>query len=849
MAFSRFMQVSLNNFLGHAVNIKAITGNTAGLNKLTDMLYKHFCQPAQHLLPAYRDSFQQTLKALRLTLNPPLISWQCKVVKDFQQDIKKLFLPVYPHKELSKKLARECARLEQHSLFAQDSLHIGTKQAFEADLAGLIGARQLPDLTQAIVNDIQRSQAISPELLNLLQAQDLLACGIWHFLRADKNVSALISLLQQEQTFQRVLIIDENVQSILRLVRDIHQYAERAQNNYADDHSVQALVQARRQLSHQIDSPCLSTLTRAFQTGEVEHARELMQQALSEARNTAEQALTHYSLFKLSSAEHQPDLAEAFTHLQAAIRLDAAHYAPCDPLSFSLQALLGVGGMGYALLAQAGKTPVVMKCFWQNLQHQQLDEALKIQRVAQAVVPPLFGTGIYQYHGRLCLVSHYLPHAIDGARWLQTQGKLTDAQGLTVAIRLAEALHAIHQSGVLHLDLKPANLLLLPAPESAAWQVRIIDFGLSKLLPSLATQNHTRSLTGSLARKITASFEYAAPEQKSGLATSPASDVYSYAKTMLELLGDINGFDVPLGLQKILAKCLKAKPEARIKLPDLLAELADLAILASPELITPLTVEEFPQYELNPLAVTIEAPDLFAVTTALNFEVAGVPLELVYIPEGEFMMGALDGDEDELPVQRVRISEGFYMGKFPITQRQYQAVMGKNPSHWKEEDSPVEQVSWLDACAFCEHLSQRLDRTFRLPTEAEWEYACRAGTETAFSFGEIVSTERANYDGSYGYHGGGKGVYRKRTTPVGRFPPNAFGLYDMHGNVWEWTCSEYAPYRDKKAMLCNSSPEGQRVLRGGSWFNLPEHMRSSHRNSEGTSNRYYYIGFRIVSPA
>ncbi|MEH2434535.1 MAG: SUMF1/EgtB/PvdO family nonheme iron enzyme [Nostoc sp.] len=167
----------------------------------------------------------------------------------------------------------------------------------------------------------------------------------------------------------------------------------------------------------------------------------------------------------------------------------------------------------------------------------------------------------------------------------------------------------------------------------------------------------------------------------------------------------------------------------------------------------------------------------------------GITLEMVQIPGGTFTMGSpereADRYENESPQHQVKVS-GFFMGKYAVTQAQYQAVMGNNPSNFKGEKRPVEQVSWDEAVEFCEKLSQKTGNTYRLPSEAEWEYACRAGTTTPFYFGETITTDLVNYDGNYPYGSAPKGEYREQTTDVGKFPPNSFGLYDMHGNVWEW---------------------------------------------------------------
>jgi len=145
---------------------------------------------------------------------------------------------------------------------------------------------------------------------------------------------------------------------------------------------------------------------------------------------------------------------------------------------------------------------------------------------------------------------------------------------------------------------------------------------------------------------------------------------------------------------------------------------------------------------------------------------------------GSFLMGAPKTEQGsfewERPQHRVEIAP-FYMGRYPVTQRQYQAVMGENPSRFKGENNPVERVSWHKAKEFCQKLSKKTGKTYRLPSEAQWEYACRAGTTTPFYFGETISTDQANYNGKHTYGNGKKGVYRKKTTPVGSFPPNAFG--------------------------------------------------------------------------
>ena len=165
-------------------------------------------------------------------------------------------------------------------------------------------------------------------------------------------------------------------------------------------------------------------------------------------------------------------------------------------------------------------------------------------------------------------------------------------------------------------------------------------------------------------------------------------------------------------------------------------------------------------------------------------------------------MGSPEGGRkrksDNETQHKVTLTKGFYMGVHAVTQEQWQAVMGNNPSKFKgEKNLPVEQVSWDDCQEFIKKLREKDKKLYRLPTEAEWEYSCRAGTTTPFHFGETISTDQANYNGNFTYGNGKKGKYREKTTPVGSFPANAWGLHDMHGNVWQWCQDWYGDYPQK----------------------------------------------------
>jgi formylglycine-generating enzyme required for sulfatase activity len=261
-----------------------------------------------------------------------------------------------------------------------------------------------------------------------------------------------------------------------------------------------------------------------------------------------------------------------------------------------------------------------------------------------------------------------------------------------------------------------------------------------------------------------------------------------------------------------------------------------------------------------------------------------VPANMVRIQGGTFTMGSPANEpsrgSDETHHQ-VTVSS-FYMGKYEVTQKEYQEVMGTNPSIFKGDNLPVENIRWYEAIEYCNKRSQKegltpaytIDKNpsdsnnnskndtmrwlvtrvpnadgYRLPTEAEWEYACRAGTTTPFNTGNNIITRNANYDGNNPYNNNAKGEYRQKTTPVGSFAPNAWGLYDMHGNVWEWCWDWYGAYSSgAQTDPVGASSGAGRVYRGGSWGSYAELARSAYRSGNAPSYRYDSLGFRLVRP-
>ncbi|PZO60692.1 MAG: peptidase C14 [Phormidesmis priestleyi] len=252
----------------------------------------------------------------------------------------------------------------------------------------------------------------------------------------------------------------------------------------------------------------------------------------------------------------------------------------------------------------------------------------------------------------------------------------------------------------------------------------------------------------------------------------------------------------------------------------------------------------------------------------------GVSLELIPIPGGTFQMGSPEGqgNDDERPQHQVTIKP-FLMGKYPVTQAQWKAVAAwpkvqrdlvSDPAYFKGDNCPVEEISWDEAVEFCERLSHKTGRQYRLPSEAEWEYACRAGTKTHYHFGDAISGAQVGIDflknaireGSIlglGLYEDERETYRAKTMEVGCFPVNAFGLYDMHGNVWEWCLdhwhNNYEGASTDGSAWIKGGKASRRLLRGGSWNNIPRYCRSAYRSLITPDDRDDDVGFRVSCSA
>jgi formylglycine-generating enzyme required for sulfatase activity len=539
---------------------------------------------------------------------------------------------------------------------------------------------------------------------------------------------------------------------------------------------------------------------------------------------------------------------------------------------------LGEGGFGRTFQAIDEKrlnTPCVIKQFLpQQVGSAALAKATELfQQEAQRLqelgkhpqIPDL--EAFFSQDNRLYLVQDF----IDGQNLFeefQTQGKLNEPQIRTILTELLPVLQFVHDNQVIHRDIKPENII-----RSKIGKLFLIDFGVSK-----ETSKTILTRVGT----VTGTPGYAPPEQFRGMVYH-SSDLYSLAVTCVRLLTGhfqkIDGSDqlfdtnrmewqwqkyVSLSqeLTTVLETMLQDIPVKRYQsATEVLAALANQKTIVIPtsqtqtfqnplkqifQFISPPTNPPKPPANIN---VNINPQSSF--TEDLG---NGVKLEMIAIPRGTFLMGSPENEAErqdyESPKHQVTVPS-FFMGKYPLTQAQYQAILGSNPSYFKGNNRPVETVSWDDAVLFCQKLSQRTGKSYRLPSEAEWEYACRAGTKTPFSFGDNITPDLVNYDGNYPYKSAPKGKYREQTTDVETFTPNSFGLYDMHGNVWEW-CEDdwhenYINAPTDGSAWNSRSGSSTKMLRGGSWGRNARFCRAALRGRSSRDLRSRDFGFRVVS--
>ena len=455
---------------------------------------------------------------------------------------------------------------------------------------------------------------------------------------------------------------------------------------------------------------------------------------------------------------------------------------------------------------------------------------------------------------------YFVMEYIDGPNFREAvrQGMNTD-EVVRIIGEVGQGLAYAHERGLVHRDVKPGNILV-----GGDGHARLADFDLVRVADS---EGGTR--TGALG-----TFLYVAPEaMMDGREADQAGDIYGLAKCALF---GLRGKALPNPLFESVAATIKALECSETIKTVLLTGTAlqkerrygsvstfcqALSQACTPEDETPLDTGS-KQETLEKPVISIptrqgsgdewmneRSEDRYGLLIAI--EIGGVAYRFRYINPGTFLMGSPKTEEERSgnEVQHeVTITEGFWLGETPCTQALWEAVMGTNPSDFKGPDRPVDSVSWHDAMAFIKKLNgMEPALALRLPTEAEWEYACRAGTTTPFSFGANITTDQVNYDGENPYAGGVKGSYRGKTVDVKALPHNDWGLYQMHGNVWEWCSDWYGPYPTNAVTNHIGPGHGEyRVLRGGCWFNDGRFVRSACRGYRLPSVRDDYYGFRLA---
>ncbi len=479
---------------------------------------------------------------------------------------------------------------------------------------------------------------------------------------------------------------------------------------------------------------------------------------------------------------------------------------------------------------------------------------------------------LFQENGLSCMVMEYVKGR-NLEQCLRADGVFSESAGLEIIKQIGEALIYIHSCNYLHRDIKPANILLRESDNKAI----LIDFGLAREVNFAELTSLTNAKTPI----------FAPPEQFENTSNfTPALDIYALAATFYVIIAVHKPPFIPLPSTYLNAKIMldmnialeppqKYNADISQKVNDAILKGMELDYQKRPQSIEEwfmlLGIKEENQglpISQNPIDNHLKIFHFKTVTTNAYGKIInkynhaaryftedlgnGVMLEMVEIPSGTFYMGSPENEtgrtNSEGPRHQVTV-KSFFIAKYPLTQAQYQSIMGYNPSHFKGDNRPVEKVSWDDAVEFCQRLSQNTGKNYKLPSEAQWEYACRAGTMTPFYFGQSITPNLVNYDGNYSYAAAQKGEYRQQTTDVGTFPPNAFGLYDMHGNVWEW-CED-----DWKDNYINAPTNGEalinpvgesKVIRGGAWLYFAGCCRCSMRNQDLHNTRHHYYGFRVL---
>ncbi|VEP18449.1 Serine/threonine protein kinase [Hyella patelloides LEGE 07179] len=542
-------------------------------------------------------------------------------------------------------------------------------------------------------------------------------------------------------------------------------------------------------------------------------------------------------------------------------------------------------------------------------------EAMRLDELGQhSQIPSLLA--FFNQEEQLYLIQEFID-GNDLQKELTIQGVFHEQQIKELLNDMLAVLNFVHSNNVIHRDIKPENIIRRKEDNKLV----LVDFGAAKSTGGLDTSK-TGTIIGSAAY-ISPEQAAGKPKFASDLYSLGATCLHLLTNTEPTELFDLaegewmwreylEDNDISYELSRVLDKLVEGATKRRFQTVEEVLEALSRTSGAShikptkPFISDRYRVSKTAQYGVvarhksstvsatkrrKPPSVQnlkLQVTEYSFVTVAKNDSVIvgrhsklktiehqgkakyttfdlgqEVTIDLVGIPSGQFIMGSPENEaergDNESPQHPVKVRP-FLIGKYPVTQAQWSAIMKQNPSRFTENsDLPVEKVSWFDCVEFCQKLSDRVGREIRLPTEAEWEYACRGKLKTPFHFGSTITTELANYNGEFTYGMGEEGENRNQTTKVGSFSPNSFGLYDLHGNVAEWCQDTWhdsyqgAPnngssWQENSDLAvgearCDRNP---RVLRGGSWLHLPGCCRSAYRLKAEPNSKSDAFGFRIA---
>ena len=572
--------------------------------------------------------------------------------------------------------------------------------------------------------------------------------------------------------------------------------------------------------------------------------------------------------------------------------------------TYKIDRELGRGGFGITYLARhtALECPMVIKSPHTHLSSEPTHtayvdrftkEGRNLKDLSKAQHPNIVRVADFFDEGAVpCMVMDYVEGETLSDR-VQQLGAIDEAIIVPCIVTIAEVLAKVHELNLVHQDANPANIIIQPDG-----QPMLIDFGIALEIQP----RRTTTMAAFGGHRDFAPYEQLSKKQDS---RDPRVDIYCLGATLyFTITGEYpdSAYDRKIAVQE--GKDCLVEPQTIV---PTISDRINHAILSAMEMdpndrptsmkewitllttddgllskITAPTLEELPiapleftTIEVNEKAEIIAEPKCSAQSFDENLN-EGLNLKMIVIFGGSFMIGSpedeLDSDKDEKPQNSVTVPS-FTIAQTPVTQAQWKAIsnlpkvklkLDPEPSFYSGDDRPVERVNWFEAVEFCDRLTRLTQRPYRLPNEAEWEYACRSGTTTAFNIGSTIATDFANYRGVddvrsdvtyFGNYGdGSKGLYRGQTLDVSSFPPNRNGLYDMHGNIWEW-CSDHwhsghenAPIDGSTWLDKDADDNSDRIIRGGSWYNTPHSCRSAFRNFDAPVFRDSTLGFRVVFP-